>query len=93
MGYSGSVGFSGSLSSISSTCLTRVAKVSNSCCWESIGVLGATVGVTVLRSSCLGNGSSVAGLLLEMLLCVTSNSLGAVRLGDTLVCVVRKEDT
>ena len=93
MGYSGSAGFSGSLSSISSTGSTRVAKVSNSCCWGSTGVPGATVGATVLRSSCSGDGSSVVGLLLESLLCATGDSLGAVRLGDTLVYMVRKEDT
>ena len=93
MGYSGSAGFSGSLSSISSMCSTRVARVSNSCYWGSTGVSGATVGVTVLRSSCSGDSSSVAGLLLELLLHVTGNSLGTVRLGDILVCAVRKGDT
>ena len=93
MGYSGSAGFSGSLSSISSMCSTRVARVSNSCCWGLTGVPGATVGATVLRSSCLGDGSSIAGLLLESLLCATGDSLGAVRLGDTLVCMVKKGDT
>ena len=93
MGYSGSAGFSGLLSSISSMCSTRVANVSNSCCWGSTGVPGATVGVTVLRSSCSGDGSSVAGSLLESLLFATGNSLGAVRLGDTLVCAVKKGDT
>ena len=93
MGYSGSAGFSGSLSSMFSTCLTRVAKVLNSCCWGSTGIPGAAVGATVLRSSCSGDGSSVAGLLLESLLRVTGDSLGVVRLGDTLVCTVRKGDT
>ena len=78
---------------MSSTCLTRVAKVSNSCCWGSTGVPGATVGATVLRSSCLGDGSSVVGSLLELLLLVIGDSLGAVRLGDILVCAVRKGDT
>ena len=93
MGYLGLAGFSGSLSSMSSTCSTRVAKVLNSCCWGLTGVPGATVGVTVLRSSCSGDGSSVVGSLLELLLCVTGDSLDAVRLGDTLVCAVRKGDT
>ena len=51
------------------------------------------MGVTVLRSSCLGNGSSVSDSLLESLLDATGNSLGVVRLGDTLVCTVRKGDT
>ena len=93
MGYSGSVVFSSSLSSISSMCSTRVAKVSNSCCWGSTGVPSATVGATVLRSSCSGDGFSIAGSLLESLLHATGDSLGTVRLGDTLVCVVRKGDT
>ena len=70
-------------------CSTRVAKVSNSCCWGLTGIPGATV----LRSSCLGDGSSIAGLLLESLLHTTGDSLGVVRLGDTLVYVVRKGDT
>ena len=48
-------------------CSTRVAKVSNSCCWGLTGIPGATVDATVLRSSCLGDGSSVAGLLLDLL--------------------------
>ena len=78
---------------MSSMCSTRVAKVSNSCCWGSTGVPGATVGATVLRSSCSGDGSSVAGSLLESLLLAIGDSLGAVRLGDTLVCTVRKGDT
>ena len=86
-------GFSGFLSLISSTCLTRVAKISNSCCWGSIGIPNATVSKTVLRSFCSGDGFSVAGSLLESLLHVTGDSLGAVRLGNTLVCVVRKGDT
>ena len=70
-----------------------MAKISNSCCWGLTGIPGATMGATVLRSSCLGDGSSVAGSLLESLLCATGDSLDTVRLGDTLVCVVRKEDT
>ena len=70
-----------------------MAKVSNSCCWGSTGVPGATVGATVLRSSCSDDGSSVAGSLLDSLLLVIGDSLGAVRLGDTLVCAVRKGDT
>ena len=93
MGYSGLAGFSSSLSSISSTCLTRVAKVSNSYCWESTGVPSAAIGATVLRSSCSDDGSSVAGSLLESLLHATGDSLGTVRLGDTLVYAVRKGDT
>ena len=70
-----------------------MAKVLNSYCWGSTGVPGATVGATVLRSSCLGEGSSVVGSLLESLLLATGDSLGTVRLGDTLVCAVRKGDT
>ena len=51
------------------------------------------MGATVLRSSCSGDGFSIAGSLLESLLHVMGDSLGTVRLSDTLVCVVRKEDT
>ena len=67
-------------------CSTRVAKVSNSCCWGSTGVPGATVGMTVLRSSCSGDGSSVAGLLLESLLHATGDFLGAVLRTDFPYC-------
>ena len=70
-----------------------MARVSNSCCWGSTGVPGATVGATVLRSSCSGDGSSIADSLLELLLHATGNSLGTVRLGDALVCTVRKGNT
>ena len=72
---------------------TRVARVSNSCCWGLTGVPGATVGATVLRSSCSSDGSSISGSLLDLLFAMTGDSLGVVRLGDTLVYAVRKRDT
>ena len=92
-GYSGSAGFSGSGSSISSMCSTRVANTSNSYCWGSTGIPGATIGMTILRFSCSGDGFSISGLLLDSLLAATGDSLDIVRLGDTLVYAIRKGDT
>ena len=43
MFYSSLAGFSSSCSLRSSMCSTKVASISNSCCWGSTGVLGATV--------------------------------------------------
>ena len=73
-------------------CSTKIASISNSCYWGSIGVPSAIVGAMVLMSSCSDEDSS-STLLLVSLLAVTSDSLGAMRLGNTLVCVVRNGNT